>query len=244
MNGSAPLLHVRGLQISYGPIQAVRGVSLDVEEGQIVSLLGPNGAGKSSLLNGLVGLVRTSEGKVEIAGKDVTGLDTRAIVRAGMSLTPEGRRVFARLSVLENLRLGAGRTARRYDAQLAEVFELFPILRDRGGQVAGTLSGGEQQQLAIGRSLMSGPRVLLLDEPSLGLAPRLVRTMMDLIRELPGRGTTVLLVEQNVEQALRISDAVLVMLKGVIVSSGNAGEELDREGIEKAFMSSKVGAER
>jgi branched-chain amino acid transport system ATP-binding protein len=244
MNGSAPLLHVRGLQISYGPIQAVRGVGLDVEEGQIVSLLGPNGAGKSSLLNGLVGLVRTSEGKVEIAGKDVTGLDTRAIVRAGMSLTPEGRRVFARLSVLENLRLGAGRTARRYDAQLAEVFELFPILRDRGGQVAGTLSGGEQQQLAIGRSLMSGPRVLLLDEPSLGLAPRLVRTMMDLIRELPGRGTTVLLVEQNVEQALRISDAVLVMLKGVIVSSGNAGEELDREGIEKAFMSSKVGAER
>jgi branched-chain amino acid transport system ATP-binding protein len=244
MNGSAPLLHVRGLQISYGPIQAVRGVGLDVEEGQIVSLLGPNGAGKSSLLNGLVGLVRTSEGKVEIAGKDVTGLDTRAIVRAGMSLTPEGRRVFARLSVLENLRLGAGRTARRYDAQLAEVFELFPILRDRGGQVAGTLSGGEQQQLAIGRSLMSGPRVLLLDEPSLGLAPRLVRTMMDLIRELPGRGTTVLLVEQNIEQALRISDAVLVMLKGVIVSSGNAGEELDREGIEKAFMSSKVGAER
>lgn len=244
MNGSAPLLHVRGLQISYGPIQAVRGVGLDVEEGQIVSLLGPNGAGKSSLLNGLVGLVRTSEGKVEIAGKDVTGLDTRAIVRAGMSLTPEGRRVFARLSVLENLRLGAGRTARRYDAQLAEVFELFPILRDRGGQVAGTLSGGEQQQLAIGRSLMSGPRVLLLDEPSLGLAPRLVRTMMDLIRELPGRGTTVLLVEQNVEQALRISDAVLVMLKGVIVSSGNAGEELDREGIEKAFMSSKVRAER
>jgi branched-chain amino acid transport system ATP-binding protein len=244
MNGSAPLLHVRGLQISYGPIQAVRGVGLDVEEGQIVSLLGPNGAGKSSLLNGLVGLVRTSEGKVEIAGKDVTGLDTRAIVRAGMSLTPEGRRVFARLSVLENLRLGAGRTARRYDAQLAEVFELFPILRDRGGQVAGTLSGGEQQQLAIGRSLMSGPRVLLLDEPSLGLAPRLVRTMMDLIRELPGRGTTVLLVEQNIEQALRISDAVLVMLKGVIVSSGNAGEELDREGIEKAFMSSKVRAER
>jgi branched-chain amino acid transport system ATP-binding protein len=244
MSGSVPLLHVRGCRISYGPIQAVRGVDLDVEEGQIVSLLGPNGAGKSSLLNGLVGLVRSTEGKIYVAGRDVSGLDTRGIVRAGMSLTPEGRRVFARLSVIENLRLGAGRRARRYDARLAEVFDLFPILQERRGQLAGTLSGGEQQQLAIARSLMSEPRVLLLDEPSLGLAPRLVRLIMDLIRELPSRGTTVLLVEQNVEQALRISDDVLVMLKGIIVSTGRVGESIDRDGIERAFMSSKVGSGR
>jgi branched-chain amino acid transport system ATP-binding protein len=235
------LLRVRDLRVSYGPIDAVRGVDLDVEEGQIVCLLGPNGAGKSSLLNALVGLVRPSGGRVELAGRDVTGSDTRDVVRAGMSLTPEGRHVFARLTVAENLRLGAGRSTTRFDERLEEVFGLFPILHDRRVQTAGTLSGGEQQQLAIARSLMSRPRVLLLDEPSLGLAPRLVRTMMDLIHQLPARGTTVLLVEQNVEQALRIADAEIVMLKGAVVSTGEAGQHLERADIEQAFMSSKVG---
>lgn len=229
-------LQVRDLAVSYGPIEAVRGVDLDIEEGEIACLLGPNGAGKSTLLQSLVGLVAPSRGSVRLDGRDIRGLGTRGIVRAGMTLTPEGRRIFGRLTVRENLRLGSGRSASKYQAHLPEVLELFPVLGERENQQAGTLSGGEQQQLAIARSLMSGPRILLLDEPSLGLAPILVRTMMNLVARLPGLGTTVVLVEQNVEQALRIADRALVMVKGRVEEPVRSGSALDRADVQRAFL--------
>lgn len=230
------LLQVRDVAVSYGPIEAVRGVDLDIEEGEIACLLGPNGAGKSSLLQSLVGLIPLSRGLVRLDSRDLRGLGTRAIVRAGMTLTPEGRRIFGRLTVRENLRLGAGRSTSIYQDRLPEVLELFPVLGERQDQLAGTLSGGEQQQLAIGRSLMSRPRLLLLDEPSLGLAPILVRTMMNLVARLPGLGTTVVLVEQNVEQALRIADRALVMVKGVVEEPPPSSTPLDRVNIQRAFL--------
>ena len=230
------LLQVRDVAISYGPIEAVRGVDLDIEEGEIACLLGPNGAGKSSLLQSLVGLIPLSRGLVRLDSRDLRGLGTRAIVRAGMTLTPEGRRIFGQLTVRENLRLGAGRSTSIYQDRLPEVLELFPVLGERQDQLAGTLSGGEQQQLAIGRSLMSRPRLLLLDEPSLGLAPILVRTMMNLVARLPGLGTTVVLVEQNVEQALRIADRALVMVKGVVEEPPPSSTPLDRVNIQRAFL--------
>ncbi len=230
------LLQVRDLAVSYGPIEAVRGVDLDIEEGEIACLLGPNGAGKSSLLQSLVGLVPPSRGTVHLDGRDIRRLGTRGIVRAGMTLTPEGRRIFGRLTVRENLRLGAGRSTSTYQEQIPEVLELFPVLGNRQDQLAGTLSGGEQQQLAIGRSLMSRPRILLLDEPSLGLAPILIRTMMNLVARLPRLGTTIVLVEQNVEQALRIADRALVMVKGLVEEPQPSSSTLDRADIQRAFL--------
>jgi branched-chain amino acid transport system ATP-binding protein len=230
------LLQLRDVAVSYGPIEAVRGVDLDIEEGEIACLLGPNGAGKSSLLQSLVGLVPMSRGVVRLDGRDVRGVGTRSVVRAGMTLTPEGRRIFGRLTVRENLRIGAGRSMSIYEERLPEVLELFPVLGERQDQHAGTLSGGEQQQLAIGRSLMSRPRLLLLDEPSLGLAPILVRTMMNLVARLPRLGTTVVLVEQNVEQALRIADRAFVMVKGVVEEPPTSSTTLDRAEIQRAFL--------
>ena len=211
------MLKVENISVSYGPIRAIRDIRLAVSSGEIVALLGPNGAGKSTTLKALMGLHPVSSGQVMFEDHVITGLATEQIVRLGMTLTPEGRKVFAGLTIDENLKLGAAaRKDRPAVAQTrSEVLDLFPILQERLNQFAGTLSGGEQQQLAIARSLMSAPRLLLLDEPSLGLAPQIVDQIFDLISDLRRRGLTILLVEQNAEMALEIAD------RGYIYSNGN-----------------------
>jgi branched-chain amino acid transport system ATP-binding protein len=218
------MLSIADLDVRYGAIQAVRGVSLDVAEGEIVAVLGANGAGKTTTLKAAVGLVATTRGAIRFAGKPITGRDTEDIVIAGMTLVPEGRRVFPSLTVAENLRLGAA--TRRNAAEIAqsrdEVLALFPILAERAYQAAGTLSGGQQQQLAIARALMSAPKLLLLDEPSLGLAPQVVDDIFDLILRLKARGLTILLVEQDAVAALDIADRAYVMANGRVVMSGDA----------------------
>jgi branched-chain amino acid transport system ATP-binding protein len=232
------LLSVEGLTVRYGAIEAVRGVGLAVHDGEIATLLGANGAGKSSTLNAIMGMVPVAGGKVALEGRDVAGLTPERIVRLGMTLTPEGRHVFANLTVAENLALGAA--SRRDRSEVAqtrtEMFELFPVLAERRDQVAGTLSGGEQQMLAIARSLMSRPRVLLLDEPSLGLAPQIVDTIFELIAGLRERGITILLVEQNVDLALEIADRGYVMASGQIVMSDTSAELRRSGGVERAYM--------
>jgi len=211
------MLSVENISVSYGPIRAIRDIRLSVSSGEIVALLGPNGAGKSTTLKALMGLHPVSSGRVIFEDQVITGLPTDQIVRRGMTLTPEGRKVFAGLTIDENLRLGSAARKDRVDIAKtrAEVLDLFPILGERLHQFAGTLSGGEQQQLAIARSLMSAPRLLLLDEPSLGLAPQIVDQIFDLISDLRRRGLTILLVEQNAEMALEIAD------RGYIYSNGN-----------------------
>jgi branched-chain amino acid transport system ATP-binding protein len=213
-------------------------VSLAVHDGEIATLLGANGAGKSSILNAIMGMVPLAGGKVVLEGRDVAGQAPERIVRLGMTLTPEGRHVFANLTVLENLALGAA--ARRDRTEVArtrtDMFELFPVLAERRYQVAGTLSGGEQQMLAIARSLMSRPRILLLDEPSLGLAPQIVDTIFELIAGLRERGITILLVEQNVDLALEIADRGYVMASGEIVMDDTAAELRRSGGVERAYM--------
>ena len=220
------MLKVENITVSYGPIQAVRDIRLDVAGGEIVALLGPNGAGKSTTLKALMGLHPVTSGRVMFEDQVITGLATEQIVRLGMTLTPEGRKVFAGLTIDENLRLGsAARKDRSEVAQTrSQVLELFPILRERLNQFAGTLSGGEQQQLAIARSLMSAPRLLLLDEPSLGLAPQIVDQIFDLISDLRQRGLTILLVEQNAEMALEIADRGYIYSNGNIELTGTSAE--------------------
>jgi branched-chain amino acid transport system ATP-binding protein len=226
------LLEVRSLRARYGPIVAVREANLHVEEGEIVALLGANGAGKTTTLGAIAGLVRAREGEISLAGEDISRLAPEQIARRGLSLTPEGRRLFATLSVDENLAIGAASLARRdrrSGTERKELLELFPVLARRLHSPAGTLSGGEQQQLAIARSLMSRPRLLLLDEPTLGLAPKLVRLVFDLIVRLrEEEGVTILLVEQNVHQALRICDRAYLMRVGGIEAEGTP-EELRRD---------------
>ena len=220
------MLKVENISVSYGPIRAVRDIRLSVAGGEIVALLGPNGAGKSTTLKALMGLHSVSSGRIMFEDQVITGLATEQIVRLGMTLTPEGRKVFAGLTIDENLRLGsAARKDRSGIAQTrTEVLDLFPILRERLSQFAGTLSGGEQQQLAIARSLMSAPRLLLLDEPSLGLAPQIVDQIFDLISDLRQRGLTILLVEQNAEMALEIADRGYIYSNGNIELSGTGAE--------------------
>ena len=233
-----PLLAVRDLEVRYGPIQAVRGVTLSVEQGEIVALLGANGAGKSSLLTACMGLVPPAAGTVEFDGWAAEAEKTETIVRRGMTLTPEGRRVFPYLTVQENLDIGAASRARgkRNPDTREQMFALFPVLKERRDQPAGTLSGGEQQMLAIARSLMSEPRMLLLDEPSLGLAPNIVDQIFDLIAGLRSRGITILLVEQNVELSLDIADRAYVLAGGRIVLQGKP-EELRATGrLEGAYL--------
>lgn len=219
-----PLLEVTGLKVAYGPVEAVRGIDLVVAKGEIVTLLGANGAGKSSTLNALVGLSPRKGGQIRFSGQDITALPPEMIVRRGMTLVPEGRRVFAGLTVAENILLGGAVHAARGDTavQRARMFDLFPILAERRHQKAGALSGGEQQMLAIARALMSSPEILLLDEPSLGLAPQVVERIFTLISTLRDQGLTVLLVEQNVAQSLEIADRGYVMVNGVIGLSGTA----------------------
>jgi branched-chain amino acid transport system ATP-binding protein len=235
----APLLEVRGLTARYGPIVAVRNASLEVREGEIVALLGANGAGKTTALGAIVGLVPGREGSVRFAGQDISRLSCESVVRRGISLTPEGRRLFSRLTVAENLTMGGSfRGAGRDDAERRErLFQLFPILRDRLHAPAWTLSGGEQQQLAIARSLMSRPRLLLLDEPTLGLAPMLARVVFDLVARLRAEeGVSVLLVEQNVHQALELCDRAYVMRTGVIEAEGTPEELRRTTRIEQAYL--------
>ena len=220
----APLLQATGLEVHYGPVEAVRGVDFEIGEGEIVVFLGANGAGKSSTLNALVGLVPVQAGTVQFAGSDITKARAETLTPAGLTLVPEGRRVFGTLSVAENLLMGA--YGIRDKAQVAAAWDraytLFPILHERRGQFAGTLSGGQQQMLAIGRALMSNPKLLLLDEPSLGLAPKIVEQVFDLIVTLRDQGVTLGVVEQNAMQSLAIADRGYIFAGGRIVGSGSA----------------------
>jgi branched-chain amino acid transport system ATP-binding protein len=232
---SAPLLSVSRLSTRYGGIRAVDGVSLRLEAGEAVAILGPNGAGKTTLLRTLAGLERPAEGTVELDGRDVSGQGAERIVRAGIALVPEGRGVFADLSVRDNLALGASHRGRAASRRLDEVHSLFPVLAERARQPAGTLSGGEQQMLAIGRALMARPRLLMLDEPSLGLAPLAVRQVVDRLLELRAHGTTILLVEQNTRAALRVAARAYVLRRGSVVLEGTRDELRDAR-IAQAYL--------
>jgi branched-chain amino acid transport system ATP-binding protein len=221
-----PLLSIADLRVDYGPVRAVHGVSLDVAAGEVVALLGANGAGKSTILRAISGLLRPRAGQIRLAGSPIHRLPPARIVRLGIAHAPEGRRVFGSLTVAENLRLGA--TSRTDRAQVPvdreRMFELFPILRERMHQVAGTLSGGEQQMLALARALMAAPRLLLLDEPSLGIAPLIVRSIFATLAELKRQGVTMLLVEQNINVALGLADRAYVLRTGEVSLTGTAAE--------------------
>ena len=232
------MLRLQEVHAHYGAIHALRGVNLEVEEGQIVTLIGANGAGKSSTLMAISGIIRPTAGRIIFEGEDLTHLPSHAIVRRGISQVPEGRRIFPKLTVLENLEMGA--YTRTDTAQIRQdldrVFLLFPLLKDRQSQLSGTLSGGEQQMLAIGRALMARPRLLLLDEPSLGLAPKLVETIFEVIREINTQGTTIMLVEQNAHMALRVADKGYVMEVGRIVLTDKAEHLMAHEDVRKAYL--------
>jgi branched-chain amino acid transport system ATP-binding protein len=237
------MLTLDKLDIHYGHVHALKGASLEVRDGELVTLLGANGAGKSSTLMAISGIVRPSGGSLTYDGVDLAAASTQAIVGMGVIHCPEGRRVFGGLTVLENLKMGAVRRtdARGVRADLDHAFSLFPVLKDRMHQSAATLSGGEQQMLAIGRALMAQPRLLMLDEPSLGLAPIVVQAIFRVIKELHCKGVTILLVEQNVRQALAVADRGYVMASGVVMMSGT-GEELRRNpDIERAYLSTAPG---
>ncbi|WP_293825872.1 ABC transporter ATP-binding protein [uncultured Parolsenella sp.] len=232
------ILHVDDLNVYYGSIHAVKGISFDVEEGEIVTLIGANGAGKSTTLNTVAGLLKPREGKVEFEGESLLGIPPHTIVSKGMALCPEGRRVFLQMSVRENLEMGA--FTRRDSAEIADslemVFDRFPRLKEREGQCAGTLSGGEQQMLAMGRALMSKPRLLMLDEPSMGLAPILVQEIFNIIKSLHETGTTVLLVEQNARMALSVADRAYVLETGRVSMSGNAADLANDDRVKQAYL--------
>ncbi len=235
---AAPLLDVSGLTVSYGAVEAVRGIALSVRKGEIVTLLGANGAGKSSTLNALVGLAPRRAQRLAFAGQDIAQLPPELIVRRGMTLVPEGRRIFPTLTVAEHLLLGGAKHAARgpLAETEADMLALFPILKERLHQKAGSLSGGEQQMLAIARALMSSPDLLLLDEPSLGLAPQVVDRIFTLIADLRARGLTILLVEQNVALALDIADRGYVLVNGRIEIAGSAAELVASPEIRDAYL--------
>lgn len=225
MTSEEPLLAVENLAVKYGPIVAVKDISFEIGRGEIVALLGPNGAGKTSTLNAISGLIDSQATSMRFQGVDIRKDRVETRVRKGIALSPEGRQIFGELTVAENLRLGgATRSRAETEASYENIYDLFPILSERREQYAGTLSGGQQQQLAIGRALMSAPDVLLLDEPSLGLAPRIVDVIFDLIALLRDRGVTILLVEQNVSRTLEIADRGYVLEGGKVVLSGNRDE--------------------
>ena len=232
------LLTVRGVRAFYGSIMALKGVDIDVAEGEIVSLIGANGAGKSTLMMTICGNPRARDGTITFDGRDITGLATHDIARLRIAQSPEGRRIFGRMTVLENLQMGAEiDRLRHFDEDLERVTKLFPRLRERLAQRGGTLSGGEQQMLAIARALMSRPRLLMLDEPSLGLAPIIVRQIFDAIRDLNKReGMTIFLVEQNAYHALRLADRGYVMVNGLITMQGTGQELLQRPDIRAAYL--------
>lgn len=231
------MLTLAGIKTSYGPIEALRGVSIEVRQGEIVSLVGNNGAGKSTTLMSVSGILRPTHGSIEFEGRDISRMAPDQIVAMGLCQVPEGRRIFPRLTVRENLEMGAFlRHKDDLDAVYERVYALFPLLKERRTQMGGTLSGGEQQMLAIGRALMGSPRVLLLDEPSLGLAPIVVQKIFRTIREINHEGVTVLLVEQNARAALSLSDRAYVMEGGRIVLSGTGGELLNNDAVRRAYL--------
>lgn len=233
------LLRVDQVESFYGPSQTLHGVSLSVEEKELICVLGANGAGKSTLLKNIAGLLKPRKGVVEFAGRRIEQMSAHQIVRQGVTLCPEDKKIFPQMSVLKNLLLGAwvhGRDYPRIQKNMVEVFELFPILNDRKNQMAGTLSGGEQQMLVIGRSLMSNPKLLMLDEPSLGIAPLVVERIFEVIREINGRGTTILLVEQNASISLTTAGRGYIMETGRIVLSGSASTLLQDEKVKRAYL--------
>ena len=233
---SDTILSIKDLKVSYGGIEAVKGISFDVKRGEIVTLIGANGAGKSSTLRSIAGLVRPSGGSITFEGEDITNADPTGIVKRGITLVPEGRRIFADLTVLENLKIGAYLRRDDIKEDLEWVYSLFPRLKERSWQAGGTLSGGEQQMLAVGRALMSRPKLIMMDEPSLGLAPIIVRGIFDIIKEIHERGTTILLIEQNANMALQTADTGCVLETGRITLTGTGEELLKNEAVQAAYL--------
>ena len=231
------MLKVEDLHVYYGSIHAIKGISFEVSEGEIVTLIGANGAGKSTTLNTITGLLKPRSGSVTFLDHNIVGVPAHKIVSHGMALCPEGRRVFLQMTVQENLEMGGyTRPASEIAESIEDVYQRFPRLKERFRQTAGTLSGGEQQMLAMGRALMSKPRLLMLDEPSMGLAPILVEQIFDIIKELHSSGTTILLVEQNAQMALSVADRAYVLETGTISMSGSAKELLTDERVQKAYL--------
>ena len=232
------LLKVTDLVVSYGGIEALKGISFEVDQGQIVTLIGANGAGKSTTLRTISGLVPPKEGRIYFEGRDITDLNTQKIVETGIAMVPEGRRVFANLTVQENLRIGAylRKDKEAIEEDFKYVYDLFPRLKERSWQLAGTLSGGEQQMLAVGRAVMTRPKLIMMDEPSLGLAPLVVKDIFKIIRTLKETGMTVLLIEQNANAALHACDYAYVMETGRITTSGTGDELLASEAIQEAYL--------
>ena len=230
------MLKVDNINVYYGKIHAIKDVSFTVGEGEIVSLIGSNGAGKSTALKTVSGLLRSATGSITFLGEDIGRTEAYKLVGKGLAHVPEGRRIFLQMSVEENLQMGGYTAGKETDARIQDVFERFPRLKERRNQVAGTLSGGEQQMLAMGRALISAPRLLMLDEPSMGLAPILVQQIFDIIRELHKAGTTILLVEQNAEMALKVADRAYVLESGRIALSGTGAELAKSDAIKKAYL--------
>ena len=232
------MLEIRDLEVYYGMIQAIKGISFDVTEGEVIALIGANGAGKTTTLHTITGLLPAKAGTIIFEGQDITKVPGYKIVSKGMAHVPEGRRVFAQLSVLQNLRMGAytRKDKTEIEETLKSVYKRFPRLEERQNQMAGTLSGGEQQMLAMGRALMSHPKIILMDEPSMGLSPIFVNEIFDIIKEVSASGTTVLLVEQNAKKALSIADRAYVLETGKIVLEGNANDLLNDDSIKKAYL--------
>lgn len=232
------MLEIKDLEVFYGMIQAIKGVSFEVNEGEVIALIGANGAGKTTILHTITGLLEAKKGTVIFDGKDITKIPAHRIVSMGMAHVPEGRRVFANLTVYQNLKMGAYTRKEKTEIEetLENVYRRFPRLKERHNQLSGTLSGGEQQMLAMGRALMSHPRILLMDEPSMGLSPIFVNEIFDIIKEVSAGGTTVLLVEQNAKKALSISDRGYVLETGKIVLEGESEELLNNDSIKKAYL--------
>lgn len=232
------MLSIKNLVVHYGHVQALKGISLDVGQGEIVSLIGANGAGKTTTLRAVSGLAKPTTGDIVFEGQNIAGLDAREIVIRGISHSPEGRQIFPRMTVLENLELGGytRKDKHNFASDYQQIYDYFPILAERRQQMAGTLSGGEQQMLAIGRALMAHPRLLLLDEPSLGLAPIFVEKIFDIIQAINTAGVTVLLIEQNAYQALQIAHRGYVLETGTVALSGQAADLLDNDHIRKAYL--------
>ena len=232
------MLEIKDIEVFYGVIQAIKGISFEVNEGEVIALIGANGAGKTTILHTITGLLSPKKGSVVFEGKDITKVPAHKIVSLGMAHVPEGRRVFAELSVYQNLKMGA--YTRKDKAEIAQTLEMvykrFPRLEERKNQMAGTLSGGEQQMLAMGRALMSHPKIIVMDEPSMGLSPILVNEIFDIIQEVSAGGTTVLLVEQNAKKALSIADRAYVLETGKIVLDGDAKELMNDDSIKKAYL--------
>jgi len=230
------MLKINDLHVNYGGISAVKGINLQVPEKSIVTLIGANGAGKSTTLRTIMNLVKPSQGEIMFQGENIVGKDTVDIVAKGITLVPEGRRVFANLSVLENLKIGAYLQKSGIEEQILKVYDLFPRLKERSWQMAGTLSGGEQQMLAVGRALMAKPKLIMMDEPSLGLAPLIVNDIFDIIKEINKLGTTILLIEQNANKALKVADYGYVLETGNITIAGKGRELLQNEKVKEAYL--------